>query len=56
MLGTIYSSFPGFVLVEMTLIADNGIEKTYEYGRIIAYRDSIEELQVYADLHDITIV
>ena len=57
MLGAIYNHFPGFALVEMTLIEDNGIEKKYvNDGRIIAYRDNIEELQIYADLHNITIV
>lgn len=56
MFGAIYNSFPGFVLVEMTLIEDNGIEKKYEYGRIIAYRDNIEEIQIYADLHNIIII
>lgn len=55
MLGAIYNHFPGFALVEMTLIEDNGIDK-YVYGQLIAYRDSIEELQIYADLHNITIV
>ena len=56
MLGAIYNHFPGFALVEVTLIEDNGIEKKYVYGQLIAYSDSIEELQIYADLHNITIV
>lgn len=56
MLGAICNIFTGFALVETTLIEDNGIEKKYIHGQHIAYRDSIEELLVYADLHNITIV